>query len=84
MMAIGLAFAGSVVTLVSDNVLTPYFYGRGFTAPGTMVLFAVLGGVLFFGPTGFILGPLVLSTLILSATIYDEVLLHTNTDSEHT
>lgn len=74
LMVIGMGIVGLLVTLVSDNILTPYFYGKGFTAPSILVLFSVLGGILFFGPTGFILGPLVLSTGMMCVKLYDTAL----------
>ncbi|MBY0293912.1 AI-2E family transporter, partial [Patescibacteria group bacterium] len=60
--AVGLALLGIFITIVTDNVLTSYFFGKGLEEmPEIFVLFSILGGILFFGPLGFILGPLVLS-----------------------
>ncbi|NCQ16406.1 AI-2E family transporter, partial [Candidatus Falkowbacteria bacterium] len=35
-----------------------------------LVLFSVLGGIVFFGPIGFVLGPIVLSLLFALLDIY--------------
>ena len=62
--AIGLAAFGLVVIGAVDNILTPYFFGKGLPVPSIFVLFSILGGILYFGPLGFILGPLVLSVFL--------------------
>jgi predicted PurR-regulated permease PerM len=68
--AVGLALFGCAVVFVVDNMLAPYFFGRGLAVPPVFVLFAVLGGIIFFGPLGFILGPLVLSVFLSVFRIY--------------
>ena len=68
--AIGLAIFGFVVMAVVDNILTPYFFGRGLAVPSIFVLFSILGGIIFFGPLGFILGPLVLSVFLSVFHLY--------------
>jgi len=35
-----------------------------------LVLFSVLGGIVFFGPIGFVLGPIILSLLFALLDIY--------------
>jgi len=68
--AIGLALFGCVVIGVVDNLLTPYFFGKRLAVPSIFVLFSILGGIIFFGPLGFILGPLVLSVFLSVFHIY--------------
>jgi predicted PurR-regulated permease PerM len=68
--AAGLAIFGVCVIMVTDNILTPYFFGKGLQVPPMFVLFAILGGILFFGPLGFILGPLVLSVFLSVIHMY--------------
>jgi len=62
--AVGLALFGIAVVILVDNILTSYFFGRGLSVSPIFVLFSILGGVIFFGPLGFILGPLVLSVFV--------------------
>jgi len=62
--AVGLALSGIAVVMLVDNILTAYFFGKGFTVSPIFVLFSILGGIVFFGPLGFILGPLVLSVFL--------------------
>lgn len=62
--ALGLALFGIAVVILVDNILTSYFFGKGLQVPPLFVLFSILGGVIFFGPLGFILGPLVLSVFV--------------------
>jgi predicted PurR-regulated permease PerM len=53
-----------------DNILTSHFFAKGLAVPSIFVLFAILGGIIFFGPLGFILGPLVLSVFLVVVRIY--------------
>ncbi|MDR3572166.1 MAG: AI-2E family transporter [Candidatus Pacebacteria bacterium] len=68
--AVTLTLFGLFVIAIVDNVLTPYFFGKGLPVPSIFVLFSILGGVIFFGPLGFILGPLVLSIFVSVVHIY--------------
>ncbi len=64
-----LAWAVVVVGLV-DNFLAPQLYARGGPIHPLVMLFAVLGGLAFFGPAGFIMGPLVISLLVALLEVY--------------
>lgn len=68
--AIGLAVWGVVAVGLIDNFLGPVLVGRGVRIHPMLVLFAVIGGLQFFGPLGFILGPLLLSLLYALLDIY--------------
>jgi predicted PurR-regulated permease PerM len=68
--ALGLAILGSGIVLLVDNILTSYFFGKGLEVSSIFVLFAILGGIIFFGPLGFILGPLVLSVFLSVIRVY--------------
>ncbi len=68
----GLAIFALLVIMLIDNLLTPYFYGKKL-APPLFVLFSILGGIIFFGPTGFIMGPLILSLFLLLLTMYQSI-----------
>lgn len=67
---VGLTIFGSGVIILVDNILTPYFFGKGLEVAPVFVLFAIIGGILFFGPLGFILGPLVLSVFLSLLNTY--------------
>ena len=68
--AVGLAFFGVIVIILIDNILTSYFFGKGLAVSPIFVLFSILGGVVFFGPLGFILGPLALSIFLSIVHVY--------------
>ncbi len=68
---IGLAALGIITIVLVDNILTSYFFGRGLAVSPIFVLFSILGGIAFFGPLGFILGPLVLSVFVSIVRVYD-------------
>ncbi|MFA6095324.1 MAG: AI-2E family transporter [Candidatus Paceibacterota bacterium] len=68
--AIGLAIWGIVAVGLVDNFLLPFFIGKSFKIHPVFVLFSVLGGILFFGPVGLFLGPLVVALLFALLDIY--------------
>ena len=65
---IGLTIVYVGVIGLIDNFLSPKLIGNGLNIHPLVVLFSILGGLMFFGPEGFILGPL---TLALFFTLFD-------------
>jgi predicted PurR-regulated permease PerM len=59
------AFCGLIVGSV-DNVLRPILVGRDTQMHELMIFFSTLGGLLFFGAMGFIVGP-ILAALFVTA-----------------
>jgi predicted PurR-regulated permease PerM len=53
-----------------DNLLGPYLMSRGNPLHPFVVLLSVLGGIAFFGPIGFIVGPVVVSLFIVLLELY--------------
>ncbi|HVM73633.1 MAG TPA: AI-2E family transporter [Candidatus Paceibacterota bacterium] len=76
-LAIGLTIFTVITVMLLDNMLAPYYFSRGLAAPQIFVLFSILGGVLFFGPLGFIFGPLVLSVFLSLLHVYSGMNVHT-------
>ncbi len=68
--AAGLLVWGLLAVGLIDNLLGPKLIGRGMQLHPLVVFLAVLGGLSFFGPLGFFLGPLVLSLSIALIDIY--------------
>lgn len=68
--AIGLLAWGILVVGLIDNFLRPILIERGIKIHPLLILLSVLGGLQFFGPIGFIVGPLVLSFLFALLDIY--------------
>jgi predicted PurR-regulated permease PerM len=68
--AIGLVVWAVLAVGLIDNILGPYFIRRGIQIHQFLILLSVIGGLAFFGPIGFILGPLVLSLLFVLLEIY--------------
>lgn len=77
--AIGLAVWGTVVVGLVDNVVMPFMMGKGFTVHPLFVLLSVVGGIIFFGPVGLFLGPLIIALLSALVEIYKLLVL----DDEH-
>ena len=67
---VGLAIWGVVAVGLIDNILGPKLVGHGTALHPLIVLFSVLGGLAYFGPLGFLLGPLAMSLLFALLDIY--------------
>lgn len=68
--AVGLLIWGMLAVGLVDNFLGPRLVGRGTKLHPFMILLSILGGLSFFGPIGFLLGPLVLSFLFVLIEVY--------------
>lgn len=53
-----------------DNVLRPTLVGKDAEMPDLMILVGTLGGLFFFGPLGFIVGPIVCGLFLTAWDIY--------------
>lgn len=73
--SIGLLVWGVVIVGLVDNFVLPTLMSKGFTVHPVFVLFSILGGVIFFGPVGVLLGPLVIALLFALIEIYKLLIL---------
>jgi predicted PurR-regulated permease PerM len=62
--AIGLLAWGAVAVGLIDNFIGPRLMGHGIRMHPLLMLVSVLGGLAFFGPIGFLAGPLSVSVFI--------------------
>ena len=63
------AFCALIVGSV-DNVLRPRLIGRDTRLHDVLILFSTLGGILTFGPLGFIIGPILAGLFVTSWDIF--------------
>ena len=56
-----------------DNILRPIFVSRYTEMHSAVVLIGMIGGLFVFGVMGIILGPLVLSYLLIIFDLYRDV-----------
>lgn len=68
--AFGLLIWGVIAVGLIDNFLGPKFVGNGMRIHPLVILLSVLGGVAFFGPIGFLMGPLTISLLVAILDVY--------------
>lgn len=68
--AIGLLIWGALAVGLIDNYLNPILMNRGMQIHPFIILLSVMGGLVFFGPIGFIAGPLVVALLSALFEIY--------------
>ncbi len=67
---IGLIIWGMAAVGLIDNFLGPSLIGYGMKLHPLIVFISVLGGVIIFGPLGFIFGPLTISVCLALVDIY--------------
>ncbi len=67
--AIGVAIAG-VIASTTDNFLRSVIVSRRTSVHSSVILVGMIGGFFFFGVLGFILGPLILSYLLIGVEVY--------------
>lgn len=68
--AIGMLVWGVVAVGLVDNFLGPIMVNRGVKIHPFLILLSIFGGLSFFGPIGFVLGPLVIALLFALLEIY--------------
>ena len=71
--AVGLLLWGVTAVGLVDNFLGPKLAELGMQIHPFLILLSILGGIGFFGPIGFLLGPLVLSMLFALLEIYSTI-----------
>ncbi len=71
---IGMLIWGGVAVGLVDNILGPSLMKRGVHIHPFLILLSVLGGLILFGPIGFIAGPLVISLLFALLDIYKQTI----------
>src|SRR3972149_9476393 len=68
--ALGLLVWGALAVGLVDNFLAPRLLSQGSKIHPFLIFLSVLGGLIFFGPIGFLIGPLSLSLLQTLFEIY--------------
>lgn len=68
--AIMMGLFGIFLLFFVDNLLSAYFFGKGLDVPPLFVLLSILGGIILFGPLGFIFGPIILSLFVSAIDMY--------------
>ncbi len=69
---IGMILFGTLVIGTIDNFIRPILVGKDSELHPLLVLFSTLGGILTFGISGFIIGPVIASLLLSFWEMYDE------------
>jgi predicted PurR-regulated permease PerM len=70
---VGLLLWCSLVVGSVDNFLRPVLVGRDTEMPDLLILLSTLGGLVFFGASGLVLGPMLAALLITVLAIYQRV-----------
>ncbi len=80
--AIILAVIAILGTQVIDHLLRPWLSRGRANIPFVVVLFGIMGGLLFFGFAGFVVGPLVLAVFVALVRLFAAVRGETKQDLE--
>ncbi|MDO8601558.1 MAG: AI-2E family transporter [bacterium] len=73
--ALGLLLWGILIVGAIDNIVRPKLLERGVKVHPLTILLSVLGGLAFFGPVGFLTGPVIVSLLSEFLNIYQHLVL---------
>lgn len=78
----GLVLWWLLAVSIVDNILGPYLMSRSHPMHPFLVLLSVLGGLILFGPIGFIVGPVITSVFIVLLEIYSLHIASTESESD--
>jgi predicted PurR-regulated permease PerM len=67
-----LIVAGSFIIGTIDNVLRPLLVGRDTHMPDYLILLSMLGGIVLFGLSGFVIGPVIAALFITVWEMFTE------------
>lgn len=68
--------AGAGIVSFVDNLLRPPLVGRDIQMHPLIVFFATLGGILMFGVSGFVIGPVLAALFLAVVSMYDHYYKH--------
>lgn len=68
--AIGLAVWCAAVVGTADNALRPLLVGRDAKLPDLLILLSTIGGLMLFGATGMVIGPIIAALFVTVWEIY--------------
>lgn len=68
--AVGLTVWAVLAVGLIDNLLGPYLISRGSPMHPFLILLSVLGGIVVFGPIGFVIGPVIVSLFKVLLELY--------------
>ena len=71
-MAVGFTLYSLLFVSTIDNILRPYIVSRRTGVSSAVVLVGMIGGIFVFGILGILLGPLILSYVIVFLTAYKD------------
>lgn len=70
--ALGLLVWSMLIVGLIDNLIGPYLISRGNNLHPFIILISVLGGIVLFGPIGFVIGPVIVTLFLVLLEIYNQ------------
>jgi predicted PurR-regulated permease PerM len=68
--AIGMALWAAFAVGLIDNLVSPFIVGGRTKMHALLILLSILGGIQYFGPIGFIIGPTILAAFLVVLELY--------------
>lgn len=72
--AVGLLIWAFVIVGLVDNILRPLLIRRDVHVHSFLILLSVLGGLVYFGPIGFLAGPIALAFFFALLDVYPDIM----------
>ena len=69
---VGLLIWSMLIVGLVDNLIGPYLISRGNNLHPFIILISVLGGIVLFGPIGFVIGPVIVTFFLVLLEIYSQ------------
>lgn len=69
---VGLLIWSMLIVGLVDNLIGPYLISRGNNLHPFIILISVLGGIILFGPIGFVIGPVIVTLFLVLLEIYHQ------------
>lgn len=73
---ITILLVGTIIISNIDNLLRPPLIGKDVAMHPMLVLFSTLGGLILFGISGFIIGPIIIAMYLATMSIYQHYYQH--------
>lgn len=80
--ALGLTIWGIFIVGLIDNILLPHLIKSDEKSHSFAILISVLGGIIFFGPMGFLVGPVFLTLFVVLLELYSLHIISETKDNE--
>lgn len=69
--ALTVLIGGALIVGLLDNVLRPILIGRDLEMSDALIMLSIIGGIIGFGPSGLIIGPVISALFLAAWSLYE-------------